>query len=218
MTYEELEHTADVKVRVKGRSIEDLYAESVRALMEVMYVTCIGKGVEREIDVSAEGEVELIHDFLSEVLYAYSSTVGNNGSAFAGIGVNNPYYNVTLSLAMLIGRFIVIVPALAIAGSLGAKTPIPPSVGTFATNNTTFVVLLVITIVVLAGLNFFPALTLGPVLEHLEAGRLRPGERTVAVIGNGSRTSPRYCLRAQQQDDRARRLRAVLQPDDARPR
>lgn len=70
MTYEELEHTADVKVRVKGRSIEDLFAESVRALMEVMYVTCIGKGVEREIDVSAEGEVELIHDFLSEVLYA----------------------------------------------------------------------------------------------------------------------------------------------------
>ena len=70
MTYEELEHTADVKVRVKGQSIADLYAESVRALMEVMYVTCTGKGVEREIDVSAEGEVELIHDFLSEVLYA----------------------------------------------------------------------------------------------------------------------------------------------------
>jgi SHS2 domain-containing protein len=70
MTYEELEHTADVRVRVKGRSIEELYAESVRALMEVMYVTCKGEDVVRELEVSADGEVELIHDFLSEVLYA----------------------------------------------------------------------------------------------------------------------------------------------------
>ncbi len=67
---------------------------------------------------------------------------------------------------MLVGRFIVIVPALAIAGSLGAKTPIPPSIGTFSTNTPTFVILLVITIIILAGLNFFPALTLGPILEH----------------------------------------------------
>jgi K+-transporting ATPase ATPase A chain len=106
---------------------------------------------------------------LSEILYAFSSGVGNNGSAFAGLGANNAFYNVLLALAMLIGRFIVIVPALAIAGSLAAKTPIPPSVGTFATNNTTFVVLLVITIIILAGLNFFPALTLGPILEHFLA-------------------------------------------------
>jgi len=103
---------------------------------------------------------------LSEILYAYSSTVGNNGSAFAGLTVNTIFYDVTLAITMLIGRFVVIVPVLAIAGSLGAKTPIPPSVGTFATNNTTFVVLLIITIIVLAGLNFFPALTLGPILEH----------------------------------------------------
>ncbi len=103
---------------------------------------------------------------LSEIMYAYSSTIGNNGSAFAGLTVNTVFYNVTTTLAMLVGRFVVIVPVLAIAGSLGAKTPIPPSVGTFATNNTTFVVLLIITIIILAGLNFFPALTLGPVLEH----------------------------------------------------
>jgi K+-transporting ATPase ATPase A chain len=103
---------------------------------------------------------------LSEILYAYSSTIGNNGSAFAGLTVNTVFYNVTLAFAMLVGRFVVIVPVLAIAGSLAAKTPIPPSVGTFATNNTTFVILLIITIVILAGLNFFPALTLGPVLEH----------------------------------------------------
>lgn len=103
---------------------------------------------------------------LSEILYAYSSTVGNNGSAFAGLTVNSAFYNVTLTACMLIGRFIVIVPALAIAGSLGAKTPVPPSVGTFATNSTSFVVLLILTILILAGLNFFPALTLGPILEH----------------------------------------------------
>jgi potassium-transporting ATPase potassium-binding subunit len=106
---------------------------------------------------------------LSEVLYAYSSTVGNNGSAFAGIGVNNPYYNVTLALAMLIGRFIVIVPALALAGGLGAKTPIPPSIGTFSTSNMTFVLLLVLTVLIVGALNFFPALTLGPILEHFLA-------------------------------------------------
>ena len=103
---------------------------------------------------------------LSEILYAYSSTIGNNGSAFAGLTVNTVFYDVTLAITMLIGRFVVIIPVLAIAGSLGAKTPIPPSVGTFATNNTTFVILLIITIIVLAGLNFFPALTLGPILEH----------------------------------------------------
>ena len=108
---------------------------------------------------------------LSEILYAYSSTIGNNGSAFAGLNANTAYYNVTLAFAMLVGRFIVIVPALAIAGSLGAKKPIPPSVGTFATNSTAFVVLLVITILVLAGLNFFPALTLGPIVEHFLALR-----------------------------------------------
>ncbi len=106
---------------------------------------------------------------LSEILYAYSSGVGNNGSAFAGLNVNTIWYNTTTAFAMLVGRFIVIVPAVAIAGSLGAKMPVPASVGTFATNNSTFVILLVITILILAGLNFFPALTLGPIVEHFLA-------------------------------------------------
>lgn len=106
---------------------------------------------------------------LSEILYAYASGVGNNGSAFAGLGVNNVFYNTTIALAMLIGRFIVIVPVLAIAGGLAAKTPIPASVGTFATNNATFVILLVLTVIIVAALNFFPALTLGPILEHFLA-------------------------------------------------
>jgi K+-transporting ATPase ATPase A chain len=106
---------------------------------------------------------------LSEILYAYSSGVGNNGSAFAGLSANTVFYDVTMSVAILIGRYVVIVPVLAIAGSLGAKTPAPASVGTFATNNATFVVLLILTIIIVAGLNFFPALTLGPILEHFLA-------------------------------------------------
>jgi K+-transporting ATPase ATPase A chain len=106
---------------------------------------------------------------LTEIMYAYSSGVGNNGSAFAGLGVNTVWYNTTIAFAMLVGRFIVIVPAIAIAGSLGAKMPVPASVGTFATNNMTFVILLVITVLVLAALNFFPALTLGPIVEHFLA-------------------------------------------------
>ncbi|MFI5369416.1 MAG: potassium-transporting ATPase subunit KdpA, partial [Spirochaetia bacterium] len=106
---------------------------------------------------------------LSEILYVFSSSVGNNGSAFAGLNGNTPFYNLLGSFGMLVGRFVLLVPVMAIAGSLGAKTPIPASVGTFATNNTTFVVLLVLTIIIVAGLNFFPALTLGPVLEHFLA-------------------------------------------------
>jgi len=106
---------------------------------------------------------------LSEILYAYASGVGNNGSAFTGLNANTVFYNLTMAFAMLLGRFIVIIPALAIAGSLASKTPIPPSVGTFATNNATFVILLVLTIIILAGLNFFPALTLGPIVEHFLA-------------------------------------------------
>ncbi|HYW85734.1 MAG TPA: potassium-transporting ATPase subunit KdpA, partial [Spirochaetia bacterium] len=106
---------------------------------------------------------------LSEILYVFASSVGNNGSAFAGLNGNTPFYNLLGSFAMLVGRFVLLVPVMAIAGSLGAKTPIPASVGTFATNNTTFVVLLVLTIIIVAGLNFFPALTLGPVLEHFLA-------------------------------------------------
>ena len=108
---------------------------------------------------------------LSEVLYAYASGVGNNGSAFAGLGVNTIFYNTTIAAAICIGRYVVIAPALAIAGSLGAKVPIPASVGTFATHNATFVILLVLTVIIVAALNFFPALTLGPILEHFLAIR-----------------------------------------------
>ncbi|PWE54296.1 potassium-transporting ATPase subunit KdpA [Metarhizobium album] len=106
------------------------------------------------------------HGF-SEILYAYTSAAANNGSAFGGLTGNTPWYNVTLGLAMLMGRFLVIIPALAIAGSLVAKKTVPASAGTFPTDGPLFVGLLVGTILIVGGLTFMPALALGPVVEHL---------------------------------------------------
>ena len=105
------------------------------------------------------------HGF-SEVLYAYSSASENNGSAFAGINANTPWYNVTTGLAMVFGRFMFILPLLAIAGTLAAKKKVPGSVGTFPTHGPLFVGLLVATVVVIGALTFFPALALGPIVEH----------------------------------------------------
>jgi K+-transporting ATPase ATPase A chain len=106
---------------------------------------------------------------LSEILYAYTSGAGNNGSAFAGLNANTPWYNVTLGLTMLMGRFLMIVPALAIAGSLVGKKAVPESLGTFPTNGILFVVLLVGVILIVGALTFFPALSLGPIVEHFLA-------------------------------------------------
>ncbi len=103
---------------------------------------------------------------LSEILYAFSSAAGNNGSAFAGLSANTPWYNVALGLAMLIGRFLMMVPALAIAGVLAGKKSVPPGAGTLPTNGPLFAVLLVGVIVVVGALTFFPVLSLSPVVEH----------------------------------------------------
>jgi K+-transporting ATPase ATPase A chain len=103
---------------------------------------------------------------LSEILYAYSSANGNNGSAFAGLSANTPWYNTTIGFAMLIGRFLMIVPILAMAGSLAQKKIAPPSAGTFPVAGGTFVVLLLGTVLLVGALNFLPALTLGPIVEH----------------------------------------------------
>jgi K+-transporting ATPase ATPase A chain len=113
------------------------------------------------------------HGF-SEILYVYSSGTGNNGSAFAGIGANTFFYNLTNGLSMLIGRYLFIVPMMAVAGSLVGKKVVPPSPGTFPTHGGTFVVLLVSVILIMGGLVFFPALALGPIVEHMlmMAGRL----------------------------------------------
>jgi len=110
---------------------------------------------------------------LSEVLYAFSSAAGNNGSAFAGLGVNTDFYNYSLSLVMLVGRFAIIVPVLAIAGSMARKKVSPASAGTFPTTGATFTLLLVSVILIVGALTFFPVLSLGPIIEHLlmQAGR-----------------------------------------------
>jgi K+-transporting ATPase ATPase A chain len=106
------------------------------------------------------------HGF-SEILYAFSSAAGNNGSAFAGLNANTVFYNLTLGLGMLIGRFGVIIPVLAIAGNLAAKKTVPLSLGTFRTDNLLFIGLLIAVILIIGGLTFFPALSLGPIVEHL---------------------------------------------------
>jgi K+-transporting ATPase ATPase A chain len=106
------------------------------------------------------------HGF-SEILYAYTSGTGNNGSAFAGLNANTPWYNLTIGLAMLIGRFLMIIPLLAAAGSLAAKKQVPVSAGTFPTHGPLFVGLLVGVVLIVGALTFFPALALGPIVEHL---------------------------------------------------
>ena len=104
---------------------------------------------------------------LSEILYAYSSQTGNNGSAFAGLTGNTPFYNVTGGFAMLIGRYGMIVPILALAGSMVAKRRVAPSLGTFPTTGVLWSVLLIGVVIIVGALTFFPALSLGPIVEQL---------------------------------------------------
>jgi K+-transporting ATPase ATPase A chain len=111
---------------------------------------------------------------LTEILYAFTSGAGNNGSAFAGLNANTWWYNVALGWDMLFGRLFMMIPVLALAGNLASKKSVPPSPGTFPVNTALFTVLLVSVILILSALTFFPALSLGPILEHLQihAGQL----------------------------------------------
>jgi len=106
------------------------------------------------------------HGF-SEVLYAYVSGAGNNGSAFGGLNANTPWYNVTIGFDMLCGRFLMMIPMLALAGNLARKKIVPPSPGTFPVHTPLFAILLTGVILIVGALTFFPALSLGPILEHL---------------------------------------------------
>jgi K+-transporting ATPase ATPase A chain len=110
---------------------------------------------------------------LSEILYAYASAAGNNGSAFAGLSANTPWYNTTLGIAMMLGRYAYVVPVMAIAGAIAAKKKVPASSGTFPTHGPLFVGLLIGVILILGGLQYFPALALGPIVEHflMHAGK-----------------------------------------------
>ena len=107
---------------------------------------------------------------LSQILYAFTSGAGNNGSAFGGLTVNTPWYDTTIGITMLVGRFLMIIPMLAIAGNLAGKKYVPPSLGTFPVTTPLFTALLIGVIIIVGALTFFPALSLGPILEHLLMG------------------------------------------------
>ena len=111
---------------------------------------------------------------LSEILYAFTSATGNNGSAFAGLNANTPFYNLTLGPAMLAGRFATLLPGLAIAASLARKKQVPVSIATFPTTGALFVGMLVAVVIIVGALTYFPVYALGPILEHLQLSGLRP--------------------------------------------
>jgi len=140
-------------------SIIAILAPSIVILLFTAWASVSSAGLSSLNNTGAHG--------FSEILYAYSSAAGNNGSAFAGLNANTLFYNITLGLGMLIGRFGVIVPVLAIAGNMAKKKITPPSVGTFRTDNWLFIGLLIAVILIVGGLTFFPALSLGPIIEHL---------------------------------------------------
>jgi len=162
-----------------GKKIQAYDIKLVMLVLIVLSATILGGTA--WASVSAWGQAGLNnagpHGF-SEILYAYSSAVGNNGSAFAGLTANpadgDPHYNTTLGVAMLIGRFLMIVPILALAGNLAGKKLVPASAGTFKVEGATFIILLVGTVVLVGALTFLPALTMGPVVEHylMGAGKL----------------------------------------------
>jgi K+-transporting ATPase ATPase A chain len=126
------------------------------------------------LDVGLSSRNNLGPHGFSEILYAFTSGTGNNGSAFAGLNANTLFYNTTIGLAMLIGRFAMIVPTMAVAGSLVGKKIVPPSAGTFPTHTGLFVGLLIGTILIVGGLTYFPVLSLGPIVEYvaMQAGTL----------------------------------------------
>jgi K+-transporting ATPase ATPase A chain len=150
-----------------GKKIE---AYDVKVSVLAVLILCISiLGFGAWAAVSAWGNAGLNNagpHGLSEILYAYSSAVGNNGSAFAGLNANTPWMNRTLGLAMLVGRFFVIIPVLALAGSLAGKKQIPPHAGSFPVSGPTFLVLLVGTVLIVGALTFLPVLALGPIVEH----------------------------------------------------
>jgi K+-transporting ATPase ATPase A chain len=162
-----------------GKKIEAYDVKLVMLVLMALAATVLG-GTAWGV-ASAWGQAGLNnagpHGF-SEILYAYTSGVANNGSAFAGLTANpasgDATYNVTLGLAMLMGRFLMIIPILALAGNLAAKRRVPASAGTFQTEGATFVVLLVGTVLLVGALTFLPALAIGPIVEHflMRAGHL----------------------------------------------
>jgi K+-transporting ATPase ATPase A chain len=151
-----------------GKKIEAKEVKMAMLAILILPLSILGfTAIATVVDAGLAGPANQGPHGFAEILYAYTSGTGNNGSAFAGISANTMFYNTTIGLAMFIGRFLMIVPMLAIAGSLAAKKIVPASAGTFPTHGPVFVGLVVGVILIVGGLTFFPALALGPLVEHL---------------------------------------------------
>jgi K+-transporting ATPase ATPase A chain len=152
-----------------GKKIEAREVKFAMLAVLILPLSILGfAGVAAVLPVALKGLENSGPHGLSEILYAYSSATGNNGSAFAGLTANTPYWNSTLGIAMLLGRFGYVVPVLAMAGSIAAKPKLEPSVGTLPTHGPLFIGLLIGVILIMGGLQFFPAQALGPIVEHFQ--------------------------------------------------
>jgi len=155
-----------------GKKIES-YEMKMASLMVLVPIACVLIGTAIALGVP-EARAAIFnpgpHGF-SEVLYAFSSAANNNGSAFAGLGTNTLFYNLALGFAMLFGRYWLAIPALAIAGSLVRKKKVPVTPGTLPTHNVLFIGWLITVIIIVGALSFFPALSLGPIVEQLMLSR-----------------------------------------------
>ena len=151
-----------------GKKIESKEIKMAMLAVLVLPLSTLGfTALATVLPVGLAGPANLGPHGFSEIFYAFASSTGNNGSAFGGLTGNTPFYNTTGAFAMLIGRFLMIIPMLAIAGSLAAKKTVPPSAGTFPTDSGLFIGLLIGVVVIVGGLTYFPALSLGPIVEHL---------------------------------------------------
>jgi K+-transporting ATPase ATPase A chain len=152
-----------------GKKIEAFEVKMAAvAILVPPLVVLVGTALAVGLDVGRAGILNPGAHGFSEILYALSSAGNNNGSAFGGLTANTPFYNTLLGIAMLLARYWLAIPVLAIAGSLAAKKIVPASAGTLPTHTPLFVVLLIGTVIVVGALTFVPALALGPVVEHLQ--------------------------------------------------
>jgi K+-transporting ATPase ATPase A chain len=152
-----------------GKKIEAFEVKMAAvAILVPPLVVLVGTAIAVMADAGRAGIANPGAHGFSEILYALSSAGNNNGSAFGGLSANTPFYNTLLGFAMLFARYWLIVPVLAIAGSLAAKKIIPPGAGTLPTHTPLFVMLLIGTVIVVGALTFLPALALGPIVEHLQ--------------------------------------------------
>jgi K+-transporting ATPase ATPase A chain len=151
-----------------GKKIESFEMKMASLLVLIMPITVLGMTALTSVTAAGKASVQDpgAHGF-SEILYAFTSQGNNNGSAFAGLNANTPFYNTAGGLAMLIGRYWLAIPALAIAGALAAKKKVPAGAGTLPTHTPLFVVWLIAVVLIVGALNFLPALALGPIVEHL---------------------------------------------------